>query len=66
MLRGPDRHPQQNVALVFGSEGQGVSPGALERCSGEISLPMAGSMESLNVGVAAGIMLYLFQRPKTR
>ena len=31
---------------------------AVERCDGLVAIPMAGSVESLNVSVAAGVMLF--------
>ncbi len=41
------------VCLVLGSEGQGLSATALERCR-PVAIPMVGQMESLNVSVAGG------------
>ncbi len=46
------------VALVVGSEGEGVSRLTLENCDVRVSLPMAGSIDSLNASVAAGVMMY--------
>ena len=46
------------VALVVGSEGEGVSRLVLENCDQKVSLPMAGHIDSLNASVAAGIMMY--------
>lgn len=46
------------VALVIGSEGEGISRLTLERCDMQVSLPMAGHIDSLNASVAAGIMMY--------
>ena len=46
------------VALVIGSEGEGISRLTLERCDVTVSLPMAGHIDSLNASVAAGIMMY--------
>ncbi|MFQ5847461.1 MAG: 23S rRNA (guanosine(2251)-2'-O)-methyltransferase RlmB [Candidatus Methylomirabilales bacterium] len=50
-LRGP-------VALVFGGEGKGVRPGVLDKCDDRAGIPMVGCVESLNVSVAAGILMY--------
>lgn len=46
------------VALVIGSEGEGISRLTLERCDLRVSLPMAGHIDSLNASVAAGVMMY--------
>jgi 23S rRNA (guanosine2251-2'-O)-methyltransferase len=46
------------AALVLGAEGQGLRRLSQERCDYLVHLPMHGSVESLNVGVAAGICLY--------
>lgn len=45
-------------ALIVGNEVDGISEKILKRCDVVIELPMHGSKESLNVGVACGIGLY--------
>lgn len=50
-LRGP-------VAWLFGSEGQGLSPEVAGLATRRVLIPMPGGMESLNVGVAAGVCLF--------
>jgi 23S rRNA (guanosine2251-2'-O)-methyltransferase len=56
------------VALVVGSEGRGLRPRVAKTCDALVSLPQRGSVQSLNVSVAAGIALYevLRQRHKAR
>jgi 23S rRNA (guanosine2251-2'-O)-methyltransferase len=44
--------------LVFGAEGKGVRPLVRRACDGAISIPLAGRVESLNVSVAAALLLY--------
>ena len=47
------------VCLVLGSEGQGLSPDVLAACT-PVAIPMAGGqMESLNVGIAGGILMFV-------
>jgi 23S rRNA (guanosine2251-2'-O)-methyltransferase len=46
------------VVIVVGSEGKGLSRLVRETCDITVTIPMAGAMESLNAGVAAGVALY--------
>ena len=50
------------IVLVVGSEGDGLSRLVRETCDTVAAIPMGGSMESLNAGVAAGIALYEIAR----
>lgn len=52
--------PSQPFALVMGSEGGGVSDELRERADLTVTIPGTGAIESLNVAVAAGIILYEF------
>lgn len=54
-VRGP-------VALVLGEERHGLTEELRSLCDTTVRLPMAGLADSLNVGVAAGIMMYEFVR----
>ena len=49
---------REGVALVFGAEKKGLRPLVRRRCDAEVSIPLAGPVESLNVSVAAAVMLY--------
>lgn len=46
------------VALVMGAEDVGISPEVLRLCDMFVSIPMFGQISSLNVSVAAGVMMY--------
>jgi 23S rRNA (guanosine2251-2'-O)-methyltransferase len=50
-LKGP-------LALVLGAEGSGMRRLTREHCDVVVRLPMCGAVESLNVSVAAGVLLY--------
>jgi tRNA G18 (ribose-2'-O)-methylase SpoU len=46
------------VAVVVGNEEAGLSQETLAACSARVAIPMAPGQDSLNVGVAAGVILY--------
>jgi TrmH family RNA methyltransferase len=46
------------LAIAVGNEGSGLSPEIRSRARKTISLPISANVESLNVAVAAGIILY--------
>jgi len=45
-------------ALIMGSEGEGISPEYLRRSDVLVQIPMVGTIASLNVSVAAGVLMY--------
>ncbi|MBQ3520880.1 MAG: 23S rRNA (guanosine(2251)-2'-O)-methyltransferase RlmB, partial [Firmicutes bacterium] len=51
-----------SIALVIGNEGRGVSERLMELSDIRVKIPMAGSIESLNAAVAAGILMYQSQK----
>ncbi len=53
------------MVLILGSEEDGVSPEYLKRCDQVVSIPMRGSIGSLNVSVAAGILLFEILKSQT-
>ncbi len=46
------------LALIFGNEVRGLSQQILKKCDKIVEIPMHGKKESLNVSVAAGIVLF--------
>lgn len=46
------------VALVMGAEDTGISEATLNECTTKVGIPMFGNIGSLNVSVAAGVMIY--------
>ncbi len=57
-LKGP-------LAIVIGSEGEGISRLVRENCDFAVSIPMAGEINSLNASVAAGVIIYEALRQRT-
>ena len=57
-----DVSPGSRVAIVMGSEGKGMRRLTRENCDELVSIPMAGSVESLNISVATGISLFEVRR----
>jgi 23S rRNA (guanosine2251-2'-O)-methyltransferase len=69
---GPDTQPafetdlSMPLALVVGSEGEGVRPLVRRSCDLLLQLPIHGKVESLNAAVAGSIALYLVLRARTK
>lgn len=52
------------IGVVFGSEGKGLGRLVKSKCDGVISIPLENSVESLNVSVSAGIILFEIRRQR--
>jgi 23S rRNA (guanosine2251-2'-O)-methyltransferase len=52
------------TAFVFGAEGRGLRPLVRKTCDAAVSIPLGGRVDSLNVSVAAGILLYEARRQR--
>jgi len=57
-----DAVASQRLALVMGSEGKGLRRLTREACDELVSIPMHGSVESLNISVATAVCLYEIRR----
>jgi 23S rRNA (guanosine2251-2'-O)-methyltransferase len=53
------------IALAFGAEGKGLRPLVRRSCDLEVSIPQLGRVESLNVSVAAAVLLYEARRQRS-
>ncbi|MCU1378658.1 MAG: tRNA/rRNA methyltransferase (SpoU) [Acidimicrobiales bacterium] len=54
--------PSDKAALVLGAEGPGLTDETMDRIGRRIRIPLHGGVDSLNVGVAAGIACYVLGR----
>ena len=69
-LYGADMHGEPvydtdlhgRVALILGSEGTGIARLLKDCCDGMVAIPSRGRIDSLNVSVAAGVLLYEIRR----
>ncbi|MGM0381161.1 MAG: 23S rRNA (guanosine(2251)-2'-O)-methyltransferase RlmB [bacterium] len=60
----PEEIPvDRNLALVMGHEGEGLSRLTAKMCDYLVSIPGGGDFDSLNVGVAAGVLIYTLKPP---
>lgn len=53
------------TAVVLGNEGEGLRKNVLKLCDNLVKIPVTGKIDSLNVSVAAGVILYEILRQKT-
>jgi 23S rRNA (guanosine2251-2'-O)-methyltransferase len=66
--RGPQSYDsldyRMDCAIVLGAEGKGIHQLVARKCDFLVSIPMLGKVPSLNVSVAAGVMLYEIVRQR--
>lgn len=58
MLQNFERQPDRKYAIVLGNEVKGVQQQIVDSCDGCLEIPQFGTKHSLNVSVAAGIVLW--------
>ena len=67
--RAPRRYTDPDyrgpTAIVVGGEGKGIRPGLLAQCDDRVAIPMHGLVSSLNVSVAAALLLYEVVRQRS-
>jgi 23S rRNA (guanosine2251-2'-O)-methyltransferase len=54
------------ILIVAGGEQRGVRPGVARACESRVSIPLAGAVESLNVAIAVGVLLFEAVRQRRR
>ena len=50
------------LALLFGTEGEGLSPATIARCDYTVRIPMAHGVDSLNVAASSAVAFYAFRQ----
>ena len=63
-LQAISYEPDEKIAIVFGNEVTGVDQSTIEQCDGCIEIPQLGMKHSLNISVAAGIVLWELVRTR--
>ena len=58
--------PGKRYAFVLGHEVKGVSQAVIDRCRGVVEIPQLGTKHSLNISVAAGVLLWDFSLNQAR
>jgi 23S rRNA (guanosine2251-2'-O)-methyltransferase len=56
---------KEPCAIIMGNEEKGIYPGLMKICDEKFKIPMTGDFESLNVGVATGMILYEVMRQRS-
>ena len=56
---------KEPIAIVLGSEEDGIAPEHIRICNELVKIPVLGKIQSLNVSVAAGVMIYEAVRQRT-
>lgn len=61
-LDDPTLNATEKVALVFGTEGDGLDPATIEACDCTVRIPMAHGVDSLNVAAASAVAFWQFRK----
>lgn len=56
---------KEPLAIIMGSEDDGITPEFLQMCDEVVKIPILGTIQSLNVSVAAGVMMYEVVRQRS-
>jgi 23S rRNA (guanosine2251-2'-O)-methyltransferase len=62
LLQDFEKAKEEKIALIFGNEAEGVEQDTLHECEGCIEIPQFGMKHSLNISVAAGVVLWEMAR----
>ena len=61
-LNDPRLHDCDRIALVFGTEGDGLAASTIAACDFTVRIPMAHGVDSLNVAASSAVALWEFAR----
>lgn len=64
LFDAPQPPESKDLAILLGSETEGIDSETLALCDKVLEIPQAGTKESINVSVAAGVALYHLARPR--
>lgn len=62
LLQDYKKADDEQIAIIFGNEAEGVEQETLQQCDGCIEIPQFGMKHSLNISVAAGVVLWEITR----
>ncbi len=57
-LRDPDLNGEEKLAVILGTEGDGLAPSTIASCDYTVRIPMAHGVDSLNVAAASAVAFY--------
>ncbi len=63
-VRVSDADLSGDVCIVFGSEGEGISPAVVDACDIAVRVPMLNEVDSMNVASSVGVILYESRRQR--
>ncbi len=63
-LKDPDLNSEEKLAIVLGTEGDGLAAGTIAHCDYTVRIPMAHGVDSLNVAAASAVAFYQLGRVK--
>lgn len=66
LLQDYKKAEDEQIAIIFGNEAEGVEQETLQQCDGCIEIPQFGMKHSLNISVAAGVVLWEIVRERVK
>lgn len=57
-IEDPRLHAEERLAIVLGTEGEGLAPETIAKCDYTVRIPMAHGVDSLNVAAASAVAFW--------